>query len=201
MSSIIMRTENLSLKERKELEIKCSNRLNWTDGGNWMGRGKAPNCMVKERIKSKSSHTLLFPTDLSANKWNSEWEKTIRHGGYIASALLGLATGFIATATASFSVSVLSGIVLGETQASIEYPKMERDWSYEVIFEYDFSWSPHPFSGRTLTQTITGVSKNHLGQQVKLNKNIQKYELNQLPDGLGRLLASSPPKITTSVYS
>ena len=200
MDTVTARPINLSLKERKELEIKCSNRLNWSDGGHWMGRGKAPNCMIKEKTKSKFSHTITFPTDDLANKWNSEWEEVIRRGGYIASALLGLGTGFIATASVSFTVSVLSGVALGEAQAAISYPKMERGWTYEIIFEYDFSWSPHPFVVSSLTQRVTGVSRNHLGKEVRRDSNTQKYDLSQLPDGLGRLLASSPPKNTSSVY-
>lgn len=115
--------------------------------------------------------------------------------------MLGLGTGFIATSTASFSVSVISGVVLGEAQASVIFPRMERGWSYEIIFEYDFSWSPHPFFGNRLIQTITGISRDHQGKEVLVNSNTQKYDLDQLPDGLGRLLASSPPKVTSSVYS
>ena len=201
METRVIRSQKLSLREKKSLEIQCNNRLKWTDGGHWMGVGKAPDCDTRERLKSKSSHTLTFPTDQSANKWNSEWEKVIRHGGYLASALLGLGTGFIATSTASFSVSVISGVVLGEAQASVIFPRMERGWSYEIIFEYDFSWSPHPFFGNRLIQTITGISRDHQGKEVLVNSNTQKYDLDQLPDGLGRLLASSPPKVTSSVYS
>ncbi|WP_219703872.1 hypothetical protein [Marinomonas lutimaris] len=194
------RSTPLSLKEKKELEIKCSNRLNWTDGGYWIGSGKAPNCFIKEKASSRSSHTITFPTDALANKWNSEWEEKIRYGGYLASALLGLGTGFIANTAISFSVSVISNIALGETQALVEYPKMERGWSYEIIFEYSFTWSPHPYGSRQLIQKVTGISRNQLDQEVNRKSNTQKYSLDQLPDGLGRLLASTPPKNTSSVY-
>ncbi|WP_166114185.1 hypothetical protein [Pseudoalteromonas sp. Z9A5] len=204
MSTKIMRAENLSLKERKELEIKCSNRLNWTDGGHWMGRGKAPNCHMKEKLNSKFSHTYTFPEGKHARRWNSEWEEAIRHAGYLATGVLTLATGFVYTgikASTSVVISLASTYALGETQAIIEYPKMERGWSYEIIFEHEFTWSPHPYSPRFLMQTVTGVSRNHLGEQVQSGRNIVKYNLDQLPDGLGRLLASAPSRNTTSVYA
>ena len=99
-------------------------------------------------------------------------------------------TGFIANAAVSFSVSVISNIALGETQALVEYPKMERGWSYELIFEYDFTWSPHPFSANKLTQKVTGISRNHLDQEVSRRSSLQIFNLDDLPDGLGRLLAN-----------
>jgi hypothetical protein len=43
-----------------------------------MGSGTAPDCDLKENIKNTISHTLTFPTDSSALKWNMEWEKSIR---------------------------------------------------------------------------------------------------------------------------
>jgi hypothetical protein len=68
--------------ERKSLEEKCHNQLNWTDGGYWMGQGTAPKCRLEETISNSISHTIMFPTDESALKWNLAWEKFIRYSGH-----------------------------------------------------------------------------------------------------------------------
>ena len=64
--------------QRMELERKCRDRLNWSDGGHWIGNGPQPNCFIKEHLKNNISHTIHFPTDEAATKWNMECEKKIR---------------------------------------------------------------------------------------------------------------------------
>ncbi len=132
---------------------------------------------------------------LQSGNWNGG---QIRQGGYVPSAVLvnfvtlGALTGPV--------VGMLSNILQGEFLANVPYPRMARGWSYEIIFEYDFSWSPHPYFGRALTQRITGISRDHLSNEFGRHISNKKYALDQLPDGLGRFLASTPPKNTSSVY-
>jgi len=190
----------LTQVERNQLEQKCRNRLNWTDGGHWNGTGKAPNCFIKDDLNSTSSHTYRFPTDASATKWNLEWEKTIRHMGHLGTALITVGVAAATVGLAGVGAGMLAGVVKDEVQALIPYPRMSRGWSYEVIFKYHFKWSPHPWGQRELTQTVIAISKNHEGKEVGKTSSVKTYKLTELPDGLGRMLASTLPKRTNSDY-
>ena len=46
-----MATKNISTKiirltptDKRQLEMMCGDRTNWSDGGYWIGGGKTPNC-------------------------------------------------------------------------------------------------------------------------------------------------------------
>ena len=191
---------HVSLVTRQQLEIKCQNRLNWSDGGHWIGSGSKPNCFMSNNLKNSISHTYKFPSDNSAMKWNLEWEKIIRYSGHLGTAALTVAVSAATVGIAGVAVGTLAAILKDELQASIPYPRMARDWSYEVIFEYHFKWSPHPWAQRELKQIITTISRDFDGKIVNRTASINKYKLADLPDGLGRLLASSPSNKTSSIY-
>lgn len=186
--------------ERKKLEIKCHNRLNWSDSGNWMGVGKQPNCFIKENLKSYSSHTFKFPTDASATNWNLEWEKAIRYSGHLGTTVLTVGVTVFTGGMAGIAIGSLAAIIKDELQAQIPYPRVNRGWSYEVIFKYDFKWSPHPWGQRELVQTMVTITKDHNQKEVSATSSERKYKLSELPDGLGRMLASAPSKITSTDF-
>ncbi len=186
--------------KRKELEKKCRNRLNWSDGGHWTGSGHKPNCFMRDNKRNSISHTYNFPTDKAAIKWNLEWEKDIRYTGHIGTAALTASVTLLTSGFAGIFVATLAAITKDELQASIPYPRMARGWSYEIIFEHHFKWSPHPWGQRILVQTVTAISRDFNGKIVTNISNAKKYELIELPDGLGRLLASTRSKKTSSDY-
>jgi len=186
--------------KRKELERKCHNNLNWSDGGHWIGSGKEPNCFMKDEAKSTVSHTYKFPTDASAKKWNMEWEKMIRYVGHVGTAALTVGVAAATSGLGGVAAGTLAGIVKDELQAIIPYPRMARGWSFEIIVEHHFKWSPHPWGQRQLSQKTTAISRDFNGKIVKQSSNTKIFKLSELPDGLGRLLGNSPSKKTSSNY-
>jgi hypothetical protein len=189
----------LTETERSTLERKCNNRLDWTDGGYWTGNGPAPDCDLKEKINNAISHTVTFPTDSGALKWNQEWEKSIRYVGHTGTAALTTAVGLTLGGIPGIVIGTAAAITKDELQANVTYPRMARGWSYELIFEHEFKWSPHPFGIRGLTQTITSVIRDHNNKvQFQSSKSI-KYSVEKLPEGLARGLASVTSRKTNSI--
>jgi len=186
--------------ERKSLEEKCHNQLNWTDGGHWMGRGTPPKCRLEETLSNSISHTTMFPTDESALKWNLAWEKFIRYSGHGGTAGLTAAVTLALGGVPGAILGTVAAIAKDELQANVSYPRMARGWSYELIFEHFFIWTPHPWNENGLTQVITSVIRNH--NKIVQLKTVQTrtYRLDELPDGLSRMLASAPSKKTISTY-
>lgn len=205
MSSVIERERpakvvKLAATERNTLERKCHNRFNWTDGGHWMGTGTAPDCDLKENIKNTISHTVTFPTDSSALKWNMEWEKSIRYIGHTGTAALTTAVGLALGGVPGIVIGTVAAIAKDELQAKIPYPRMARGWSYELIFVHDFKWSPHPYGQKGLTQKITTIIRDHNKQIQFQSAGSIKYSIENLPEGLARALASVNSRKTNSIY-
>ncbi|OAN10963.1 hypothetical protein A3K86_18440 [Photobacterium jeanii] len=189
----------LDALSRQQLEKQCQNRMNWSDGGRWIGQGKAPNCAVKERHSRTLSHTYSFPTDELATKWNLEWEKRIRHMGHMGTAALTTGLTLMTGGMVGITVGTIAAIVKDELQAGMGYPRMARGSSYEVIFKYEFQWSPYP-SQAFLLLTIETLGKNHQGDITYQTSGTRKYMLKDLPDGLGRRLAMAPSQKTQSEF-
>ncbi len=200
MNGTITKPVKVTPEKRKKLERKCRNKLNWSDGGDWIGSGQKPNCFMRENIRNSISHTYNFPTDAAATKWNLEWEKSIRYAGHLVTAALTAAVASVTSGLAGIVVGTLAAITKDESQASIPYPRMARGWSYEIIFEHHFKWSPHPWGQRNLVQTVTTISRDFDGKIISNISSTRKYKLIELPDGLGRLLASAHSKKTSSDY-
>jgi hypothetical protein len=187
--------------QRKVLENKCHNRLNWSDGGHWIGSGKEPNCFIKDEISNTHSHTYLFESDSAATNWNLEHEKAIRYTGHLATAGLTVAATLLTSGMATVAIGTIVAITKDEIQASVDYPRMARGWSFELIFQHSFKWSPHPWGQKGLTQKITLISRDFKGNIVKKSSSSRKYQLSELPDGLARAIATAPSKKTTSNYA
>jgi hypothetical protein len=190
----------LTETEKSTLERKCNNRFNWTDGGHWMGTGTAPLCSLREKINNSISHTITFPTDSGALKWNLEWEKSIRYVGHTGTAGLTAAVSLTLGGAPGIVIGTVAAIVKDELQAKVPYPRMARGWSYELIFEHEFKWSPHPFGIRGLTQTVTTIIRDHNKKIQFQSSGIVKYTIEKLPEGLARGLASVPSRKTNSTF-
>lgn len=191
---------NLTEKERRLLEEKCRNRLSWTDGGYWMGSGPSPKCRTEEIISNSISHTILFTTDADALKWNLGWEKFIRYSGHGGTAALTTAVGIAFGGVPGIVVGTVAAIAKDELQARIPYPRVARGWSYELIFEHTYMWTPHPWNENGLTQVVTSIIRDHHKViQLKTTKTMF-YSLDELPDGLSRELASTLSRKTTSIF-
>lgn len=190
----------LTPAQRNELVRKCQSTLNWSDGGHWIGRGAEPNCFLKDNLSNSIKHTYSFPTDQSANKWNQEWEDVIRYGGHLATAAITAVVTVTTGGVAGFAVGTIAAIVKDEIQAKIPYPKMERGWSYQVSIANNFTWSPHPWARNSLSVHSEFKSFDSQGTLVNTSKSVRKYTLDELPDGVARLIASAPSKNTSSIY-
>jgi len=192
----------VTFAKRKELERKCQrNSMNWSDAGYWQGVGKKPNCYMKVQLHNTLSHTYYFPTDASALKWNLGWEKNIRYAGHIVTTVLTAAVTYgTKNPIIGMTVGTLAAIAKDELQASVPYPRMARGWSYEIIFEHNFKWSPDPMGQRELKQTVTVIIKDFNGKTVSNHSGSSKFKLDELPNGMGRALASKPSTRTYSDY-
>lgn len=155
---------------------------------------------MKDEITNTQSHTYLFETDSAATNWNLEHEKAIRYAGHFATAGLTVAATLLTSGMAAVAIGTIVAITKDEVQASIEYPRMARGWTFEMIFEHSFKWSPHPWGQKGLTQKITLISRDFEGHVVRKSSASRKYQLSELPDGLARAIASAPSKKTTSNY-
>lgn len=191
----------LSAEQRSELLRKCHNRLNWSDSGNWIGSGPIPNCFQKERISNHLTHTLHFPTDDSAMKWNAEYEKAIRYTGHLATAGLTvaatLATGGVLT---SIVVGIAAAVLKDEMQASVSYPRVARGWHYELTYQNEFLWSPHPWGRRCFTQGVIAIARDWEGAEKYRAVSKTTYNTDELPDGLARTIASARSRASESNY-
>jgi len=199
ISMTIAMPETLTSAQQKQLERQCQTRMNWTDAGHWMGNGEAPNCTTRDYIKNSHSRIFKFPTDASATKWNTDWEDNIRHAGHLGTIALTVIGGFF-SGSAALTVAAIAAITKDEVQAKIPYPRMARGWSYEFIIEFTFRWSPASPHRSHIIQTLTSISKDFMGKEVNRTSTSKKYSLNQLPDGLARMLASAPSRKTITVY-
>lgn len=192
----------LSQAQKNILEQKCRDRLNWSDSGHWIGPGKAPNCFQKERTSNTFTHTLNFPTDASATKWNLECEEVIRYYGHVGTATLTVA---VALATGGLLTSIIFGAVAAiakdEAQAKIDYPRVARGWQYELTYENTLIWSAHPWGKKSFSQKITGIARSHEKvENYRAQKNY-KYNLDELPDGLARSITSARSRATVADYA
>lgn len=181
----------LSPIEKKKLEDLCSNRLNWTDGGYWMGRGKEPNCSISINTSVYHIRTIKFPTDELANKWNDKMEQDIRLLTHTGSALTSILIFPLAPIT-SLVVGNILGIMQSEIIAAIGYPKMERGWSFEIHRKYEYFWSPHPFSPSHFIIHVKFISRNHLNEIKQEFEQTQKFKPDDLPqEMIDRVMATN----------
>ena len=190
----------LNPAEKAKLKKACSNRLNWSDGGHWIGTGKAPNCFANTHLSSEISHTYRFPTDASANRWNMEWEKNIRYMGHFGTVGLTIALGVMGGSWGAASAAIFLPIMKDELQAKIPYPKMARGWNYQVTTKYQYQWSPHPLGTNGFTISTRAIIRDHQNQVIKQKQFKEHYLLDDLPDGLAEQLASQTSRNTTSDY-
>ncbi|MGH1471177.1 MAG: hypothetical protein ACRBCS_08280 [Cellvibrionaceae bacterium] len=199
-SSYTQKNIKLTPVERSALSRICNDRLNWSDGGHWIGFGPKPNCFKSDSLSNKISHTWKFPTDTAALKWNEEQEKQIRFVGHGVTTGLTVAIGLVFGGWPGIAVAIIAGVAKDEVQAKVPYPKMARGWSFEVIFEHGFKWSPHPWGQNYFKQQTITIIRNHLGEIQSTSVSTSKYQLDELPEGLARSLSSVPSKTTSSIY-
>lgn len=191
----------ISPEERKRLDKQCNNRLNWSDGGYWIGSGSEPNCFVKEAYANTVKHTFLFPSDASAFKWNKDWEDTIRYAGHFATAVITVAVAASTSGLAGVAAGTIAAIVKDEIQASIPYPKVARGWKYMVTVTNDSNWSPHPWGKKGFTIVTTGEVIDHTGKRRYKSKSISTFKFDELPQEIANKIANMPSKVTSSIYS
>ena len=142
-------------QERDRLRQLCSNRLNWSDGGYWIGPGSPPNCFHTTQMAGTHEIVFDFHTDASAFRWNSEWERAIRYLGHFGTAVL---TTILARfdGRAAIVVGTLAAVLKDELQAAISYPRVARNWRYVLSFHYSLAWGAHPWSKSIFFQEASG---------------------------------------------
>lgn len=129
-----------------------------------------------------------------------EWEKSIRYIGHTGTAALTTAVGLALGGVPGIVIGTVAAIAKDELQAKIPYPRMARGWSYELIFEHDFKWSPHPYGQKGLAQKVTTIIRDH-NQQIQFQSaGSIKYSIESLPEGLARALVSVNSRKTNSIY-
>lgn len=179
---------------------KCNNRLNWTDGGHWIGIGPAPNCFHSSTSTGSMTLRYTFPSDASAFKWNKEWERQIRYVGHAATAVI---TAIVAlkTGAGGILVGTLAGILKDELQARVPYPQVAKGWSFVLHISHTLTSSPHPRAKSSFFQEVSGTSFDP--QRARHYHAVRRRELDlaTFPESLARELASMPGQTRHIVYS
>ena len=196
-----IRTVRLVPAQRRELERLCNDRLNWSDGGHWIGYGKEPNCFAKESFANTRTHTVTFPTDQAAFKWNSDWEEAIRYAGHFATAVITVTVTLSTGGTAGIVVGTLAAIFKDELQARVSYPKVARGWKYVLKVTRTSKWSPHPYGKNGLTIESVGRAYDHIGKLQYESKSIARFNFDELPKEIADRIARMPTISTTRAYN
>ncbi len=170
---------------KKEIEALCRNRLNWSDGGHWIGgAGNGPDCFQRESGTSEITTVYSFSTNQAADKWNSEHEKAIRYTGHVGTALI---TTVVTLATSGLATGVTVGtgvaIVKDELQAKIAYPRAYRGGRISISFLVKADWSPHPFLKNGISITRSIIATDEKGGHTFNRKTVEHYSLDELPSG------------------
>ena len=84
----------------------CRNRLNWSDGGHWIGTGPEPDCSMRGTAKQTSTITTHWPTEESVIQAREQINRSRNIAGYIVG---GLVTIVSAGAKAPLLVALLAG--------------------------------------------------------------------------------------------
>lgn len=191
--------------EAEKLRRQCGNRLNWTDGGHWIGTGPEPSCFRRASVSSTMTVVLKFPTDAAAFKWNTEHEKRIRYSGYVVGAgitfALGLATSGWGWGAAG-AIDTIADVFQGEVLARFPYPKVARGWSYTLVFTHTYN-QPAAVSGRyaTFLQLRTGTVRDQNGKTQWTCSGKSEYTTDSFPDSVARHLVSTPNLTKTVIYN
>ncbi|MDD9945172.1 MAG: hypothetical protein OXU20_29285, partial [Myxococcales bacterium] len=176
--------------ERERIRNACRNRLNWSDGGHWIGSGAAPNCFGSSHISGTHEIVFSFPTDAAAFNWNASWEKAIRYGGHFATAVL---TVIAARFAGPFGVAAgtFAAILKDEFQAAAQYPRVARGWRYIASFHYSIAWNAHPWGKSAFYQEASGASYD-LSRALRFRTvSCTEFELGNFPEAVAVALAST----------
>ncbi|BCL68167.1 hypothetical protein TUMSATVNIG1_01040 [Vibrio nigripulchritudo] len=198
----------LNSSDKAKLQQICRSRLNWSDGGRWIGHGNKPNCDVTETLKKRLVMKMHFPTDKDAEKWNATVDNSMRYTGYAASALVALTPIVIAAtfgtaitlpATASFITSIGTNVALGESLAKVEVPKVTRGSTLYITVSYEKNWGPFQ-KQQFFTQKTHLSIQNHRRKVTFERENTSKYRLNEIPEGLINIMKFPDKGVITLSY-
>lgn len=187
--------------ERERLKKQCNNRLNWSDGGHWIGSGREPNCFQSASIQGTQTLIYEFPTDQSAFKWNAEWEKMIRYAGHVATAAITTIVTLKTGGLGGIAIGTIAAITKDEIQARVPYPKVARGWKYVVTFSHVYKWSAHPWGANSFAQETSGTTYDAEGKQQYRTVSRVEFSLDEFPDDLAIDLASMAPRTVNIVYN
>lgn len=190
-----------SAVDRKLVIKQCNSRMNWSDGGHWIGRGPEPDCRGKE-ISSGSSRVIYsFPTDAAAFKWNAEWEKAIRHAGHLATGVVTVTVALATGGVTGIAVGTIAAILKDELQALLPYPKMSRGWSYVFSISHTYKWAPHPMGKSRYIQEYSSTCFDHNRSQTNRSITRLEFDFQTFPEPLAIKLASTPGRTHNVIYS
>ena len=190
----------ITAEERRRLERQCNNRLNWSDGGHWIGSGPEPNCFQRSTMTGGATIVYQFPTDQAAFKWNTEWQKLIMRTGHFATAVVTVIVATTTSGLAGIAVGTLAAILKDEVQAMIPYPQVSRGWRYVVTINHTFRWSPHPWGRNEFYQEMSGTTFDTAGRSHYRAVARTEFPMDVMPENLAIQLASMTGSTTTVQY-
>lgn len=155
-------SREISTADRRRIESQCSNQFNWSDGGHWIGPGPKPTCFQSATMKGSGTVIWSFPSDQSAQKWNTDWEAAIRKAGHLGTAVVTVAAARVTGSLGAILVGVLAAVIKDELQARIQYPRAHRGWRYSFQIDYRYIWSPHPWKPNSFTKQYCATMFNHV---------------------------------------
>lgn len=189
----------LSDREFDIIKSACRDRFNWTDGGHWNGRGKAPDCSVTRSKIQTSSLTVRWPDDDAADRWNADMARNDRLIGYgvgllsslVAAWLPGL--GVLRGAPAHFRDFAIT-VVTGESLAKIAPKQVNKGESVKITMRMEYYEPASPLGRRSFTATATTEWFDDRGASLAGPfESVQHYSAASFPMDFAWRLVNQPP--------
>lgn len=190
----------MSDTEFERIKAKCHNRLNWSDGGYWIGTGSEPDCFQKDEKRQESEVTYIFQDAVAARNFNLAQDKlkTQRDWG-----IYGIG-GVFAVAAQVLSLGwagVLGGLGIGAFGTSIsKFPPVQAGDRIRVTFIAERNISPHPWADNKghVRYTITHFQGNKPVQIVNISQTVSSRDYNgdELIESIFKYISDNKSKIT-----
>jgi hypothetical protein len=142
----------------------CRNRLNWSDGGHWIGSGPEPDCFGKgETFKRTSTVTAHWPDEESVIELRDGLNQSRNRLGYVLGALTTVIT---AGASAPLWVALVAGFgsAVGANNLPSFLDKVRSGDTVTVQMDVEGVRSPHPWGRSQVSLRTTITLKDREGQ-------------------------------------
>jgi len=190
----------MSDPEFEAIKRKCSDRLNWSDGGHWIGIGREPDCFQSREKRSSSEVTYVFADPEGARKFNLLQEELASQR---AVSMFGVGAIFtVAAQVLSLGwAGVIGGIGIGVVSLLPQkFPPVQAGDKITIVIKSTSTASVHPW-GKNVTSvqyTITHFQGGKPSKIVNLKQDITQADLNgkELNEAIFKYMKEKSEKVT-----